>query len=331
VRHPDATGPRDLIPGRGPVRPSLPRAVRHHEEPVSATTSPAEHSAFARSLPGILAMSAAMALFTANDTLVKLAAADLPASEIMALRGLFATLVVGTLVLHRLGVRAFRAVMRPPVLIRSLFEAIVAFAYISAIATAGIAETTAVLQLSPIFLTLAGVFVLGERVSGRAWIAILAAFAGVMLIVKPDVSGIDLPTTLALVCALFVAIRDFFTREIDPTIPSLVVTLAATLSVPALGLALAPMDHWQVPTLGQVALLAGAAVFVGVGNVFIVLAYRSGGEISVISPFRYCVVLWALLSSVLVFDVLPDALALGGTAIVVGAGLYLWHVGRFAR
>lgn len=269
----------------------------------------------------------AMALFVGNDTLVKLAAARLPASEIMALRGLIAVMLVASLVLRSDRFYALRDLARGSVILRGLMEGAIAFTFICAIATASLGQVNTILQVSPLLITVGAAWLLRERVGKSLWLATLTAFAGVVLVIQPGLQGIEGSTMLALLSAVLVAIRDLYTRRIDAKIPSLVVTLASTLSVPLIGLALTPLlSPWLWPTPAETALLVGAGCLVATGNVFIVRAFRSGGEISVISPFRYSVVLWSLLSSLLVFGEPTNLVALVGTAMIVGSGLFVWRV-----
>ena len=102
---------------------------------------------------GIFAMLAAMTLFTANDTLVKIAAADLPPGQIMAVRGVFAVLLVFALVIGRSEARHLREVRQPVVLLRAVLEAVVAFLFITSLSRLPIANANAILLTAPIIPT----------------------------------------------------------------------------------------------------------------------------------------------------------------------------------
>lgn len=279
-----------------------------------------------RTVRAILALSLAMALFVCSDTLVKLAAARLPASEIMALRGAIGTPLVVLLVWRTGGFGAFRFLARRPVIVRGLLESAIVLTFILAVTHASLGQVNTILQLSPLLLTVAAIWLLGEQVGASLWLATLTGFLGVVLVVQPGLDGIDLATGMAVLSAVFVAGRDLYTRGIDERIPSLVVALGTTMAVPLVGLAITPLlEPWLWPTSVETGLLAAAACFVTLGNVFIVLAFRGGGEIAVISPFRYSVVLWSLLSSVFVFGDMLNTLALVGAALIVGSGLFVWR------
>jgi drug/metabolite transporter (DMT)-like permease len=71
-------------------------------------------------------------------------------------------------------------------------------------------------------------------------------------------------------------------------------------------------------------LLAGSAVLVTAANISIIRAFR-GTDVTVVSPFRYFGVLWALLLGFLIWRDTPNMLAMAGTMLIVGSGLYTMH------
>jgi drug/metabolite transporter (DMT)-like permease len=204
-------------------------------------------SSVAANRRGILAMLAAMTLFTANDTLLKLASDALAPGQIMAVRGLFASLFALGLVTAFGEWRRLPAIASPLVLLRAGFEAATAFLYITALAHLPLANITALLLASPILMTLLTVMLGMERVGPRRWAAILAGFAGVLAIVRPSVEGFNLYAGLALASAFMVVGRDFTTRLIGGRVPSAVVTLSTTASVTAAGFALGLTEEWRAP------------------------------------------------------------------------------------
>lgn len=272
---------------------------------------------------GIVAISIAMALFVVNDAFMKLASERLPSSEVMVIRGIGASAGLVLAVLWAGGSRSIAGIGHPLVVVRATLEAIVAILFLSALADLPLAEITAILQLSPLLMAGAAVLVLGERVGWGRWTAIAAGFGGVLLIVRPTWEGIETPQLLALSCILLVVCRDLLTRRIGTAVPALAVTLASTVSVVVGGLAFSLLQTWYWPTTWELQLLLGAAVLLAVANFLMVIAFRDGGDVTVITPFRYSVILWALSSGWLIWGDVPDALALVGTAVIVGSGLYI--------
>lgn len=273
---------------------------------------------------GILAMLAAMTLFTLNDALLKLAAADLPAGQIMAARGVFGSLIALALVLATGEARRLRELRSPIVAARALVEGAVVFTFITALGHLPLANVTAILQATPIVLAVLAVLLGLERVGWRRWAAILVGFAGVLLVVKPSPGGFNLFAGLALVSATLVAVRDLVTRYIGGHIPTVVITLATTVLVTLLGCALSAAEEWRPLSSTAVLLLGLAALFVTFGNLAIIEAFRVG-EMAVVSPFRYAVILTSLAAGFAVFGEVPDPISVAGIALIVLSGLYTIH------
>ncbi|KAA2238227.1 DMT family transporter [Salinarimonas soli] len=273
---------------------------------------------------GILAMCAAMALFVTNDALLKLATATLPTGQIMTVRGLFATVLAMGLVLSMREAAGLRGLRQPVVLARAGLEALVAFLYITSLAFLPLANITAILQATPIIMTLIAVAFGLERVGWRRWSAIGVGFCGVLLVVKPDPARFDVYALVALLSAAGVAVRDLITRRIGGHVPSSVVTLSTTTTVGLSGAVIGIPEVWQPLGTGQIALLAAAAAFVTAGNLCIIVAFRRA-DVAVVSPFRYTIVAMAIGLGYLLFGELPDLLAGAGIGLIAGSGLYTIH------
>ncbi len=273
---------------------------------------------------GILAMCAAMACFVGNDTLLKLATATLPPGQIMAVRGVFASTLAVAIVVALRETRRLPALAHPVVLVRAGLETMVAFSYISALAFLPLANITAILQATPILMTLIAVALGLERVGWRRWTAIGVGFAGVLLVVKPNPAAFDAYALVALLSALGVAVRDLVTRRIAGDVPSIVVTLSTTTAVGLAGLVIGLREAWAPLHARELMLLAGAAAFVTLGNLCIIVAFRRAA-VSVVSPFRYTVVAMAIALGYLVFGELPDLFAAGGIVLIALSGLYTIH------
>jgi drug/metabolite transporter (DMT)-like permease len=274
--------------------------------------------------PAILAILTAMALFTGNDTFTKLAAVHMPAGQIMAVRGAFAILLALVLVIATGEMRHLRESLSPVILVRALLEGAIAFTFLTALGYLQLANITAIMQATPIMITLLTVILGLEMVGWRRWSAIAVGFAGVLLIVKPSLSGFNVYAGLALLSAALVAARDVVTRSIAGHVPTVIVNLSATVIVTILGFALALREEWQPVSAQETGMLGAAAVLVTLGNLAIIKAFRIG-EMSVVSPFRYAVILTSLTVGYFVFGELPDLVSILGILLIVASGVYTIH------
>ncbi len=285
-------------------------------------------------LRGALYMTIAMAAFTINDSLMKAATSTLhlPLWQAIATRGL---LTLGPLILigRMTGGIRFRMPRRDAVAVglRSIGEVASTLTFLAALVHMPLANLSAIMQSLPLAVTLAAWVFLKEPVGWRRLLAICVGFGGVMLIVRPGPSGFDHWSLLALVSVAFVVLRDLSTRQLTKAVPSSTVAIAASASVTITALVLSLIDGWVMPSLGQMALLAGAAASLVVGYNYVVMVMRVG-DLGFVAPFRYTSLLVALVLGWLVFGTFPDMLTLAGAALVVGSGIFtLWREQRVRR
>lgn len=284
-----------------------------------------DHSAHhAANMRGIVAVLVAMALFVLSDSVVKLAGEMMPATEIMALRGLMAVLLMGSVAAAIVDRTKWHLIAQVRVVVRAVIEAVVAALFLVALPHLPLADITAIQQVTPIVLTVLSALVLKEVVGWRRWLAVVAGFIGVLLVIQPTAEGINVFALSALACAALVAVRDIVTRGLDPAIPTVLVSFTTTLSVCLAGFAGSPLEIWSLPTPFGFALLAASAVLVSSANIFIIRAFR-GTEVSVVAPFRYAGVFWAIVLGFAIWGHIPNGLAIGGTVLLVASGLYIMH------
>ena len=275
-------------------------------------------------------MMLSMAGFVLNDTLMKTLSSDLPMFQAIFLRGLVATTLIGALAWHR------RALWYRPsgtaakiIGLRVVGEIGATVCFITALFNMPIANATAILQVNPLAVTLGAALFLGEAVGWRRYSAIVIGFLGVMLIVRPGSDGFTIYSVHALSAVVFFVLRDLATRRLPAAVPSLFVTVVSSVAVTMMAAMMTSTGSWEPVTAVQIAVLALAAVFVLVGYLFGVMTMRIG-DIGFISPFRYTILIWAIILGIVVFGDMPDGLTLLGSAIVILTGLYAFHRERAA-
>lgn len=273
---------------------------------------------------GIVAMVLAMALFICNDTLVKYAGQSLPAGQIVLLRGLAVTLWISLMAAALGALRQWRLALAPAVLARAALEATATFVYLAALFHLPIANATAINLSIPLLLTVLAVLLLREKVGWRRWSAVAAGFLGVLLVVQPTPSGFNWYALVALAATVLHAFRDLTTRRIPPHIPSVLVTLTSATMVTMGGGALSLAEDWT-PLSWSIAGLLLAASLLLTGAYYLLIEGMRQGELSVIAPFRYVGILWALLLGYAVWGDVPNAVAGAGIVILVASGVYIFH------
>jgi S-adenosylmethionine uptake transporter len=270
---------------------------------------------------GILFMLAAVTGFILNDTFVKLASADIPVPQIIVLRSLIALPPV-ILFCWRQGLLANVWAFRDRLLWwRTFGEIGGTVTYLSALARLDIANITAIAQTNSLAVTAAAALFLREKVGIRRWSAIIIGLFAVLLVIRPGMEGFSAWSLLALASVAFVVLRDLSSRAMPLSVHPLTVTILSLIVLIPVGLAMSLFEPWEAVTLRAFLYCAGSALTLSVAYVLIVQAMRFG-EISVVAPFRYTFLLWAIVIQVVVFSIWPDGLTLIGSAILVVTGLY---------
>ncbi|MEZ5851321.1 MAG: DMT family transporter [Hyphomicrobiaceae bacterium] len=275
-------------------------------------------------LRGILAILASATGFVINDALVKLATQHLPSGQIIVLRGLMSTVMLAIAAAHLGSMRSPRVLLQPAMLIRLFASASATVCIVGALRHLPLPTTSAILQVTPLVVTAGAAILLGAHVGWRRWTASIVGFCGVLLILRPGGEGFVVEAWLAVLALFFTSTRDLTTRFIDHSVPSLFVAAATSGVITLVGATMLPFETWVPLTRHTFALLAGAAIAVNFAYYLGIVAMRTG-EIPVVAPFRYALILLALLLGYLVWGHVPDQTSMLGMAVVTGAGLYLLH------
>ena len=272
-----------------------------------------------------LLMVGSMAFFTINDAFMKFVGATIPLAQALGLRGALATVLIFLLCVALQGLR-FDLTRLDWMLIgaRALTEIGAAFFFLSALFRMPIANVTAVLQVVPLVVSLGAWLVFRERLGWRRILAILLGFVGVLLIVKPGLAGFSVWSVYALVAVVCVTARDLVTRKMSADVSSLTVTFVTAVMVTLVFGGFAMTQEWTPMRPLEWASLLGATVFI-VGAYYCSVQVMRVGEITVVAPFRYTALLWALVLGFLFFGEWPDALTVVGAMIIVAAGLFSLH------
>lgn len=280
---------------------------------------------------GSLIMMGSMAAFTFNDVVLKTLSGDIPLFQAIFIRGCFVTTALLAFVIWK-GWFDLRHSARDWGLIalRTLGEICATMTFLWALFNAPIGSVTAVLQATPLVLTLAGAVILKEPVGWRRYGAILVGFFGVMLIVKPWASSFNPYVLFAVATLGFIVVRDLPTRRLSRSVPSIFVALMASVAVTTTGAIGTMSREWVAMDASDILTLAGAASFLLVAYVLAVSVMRVG-DMAVVQVFRYTAIIWALLLGYLVFGERPSPLTLIGAAIVVTMGVYTFYRERQVR
>lgn len=271
---------------------------------------------------GMICMVLAMALFAANDAGTKYAVKSVPVSEVMFLRGGFALAFLMAVLWWRNEFRDMPKIFDWQVSLRGFAEAANGVLLISALAFIPLGNVITIIQLVPFLMTVIAAATLGENVGWRRWLAVGAGFVGVIFVVKPATGAFDAASLFALTATFTILLRDMLARSIGGRVPAFVVALASILAGILVGAAGATFQAWQIPDAMTLLSCSASGICLVLAQYFIVLAYRDT-ELSAVAPFRYSIVLFAVIYGFVFFREIPDVWSFAGMTIMILAGLYM--------
>ncbi|MCB4454936.1 DMT family transporter [Leisingera sp. McT4-56] len=273
-------------------------------------------------LRGSLLMVLAMAAFALEDMFIKSATASLPVGQILILFGLGGMIIFAAMARAQGHTPWHPGFGTRPMLWRSLAEVVGRLCFTLAIALTPLSSASAILQATPLVVAAGAVVFFGETVGWRRWLAIGLGFAGVLLILRPGLSGFEPASLFAVAGTLGFAGRDLATRAAPKDMSNnqlgfLGFAMLVVAGIIALGWTGGAV--WPAPRNW---LDIAAATVIGVIAYNALSGAMRAGEISVIAPFRYTRLVFAMVLGVLVFGERPDALTLIGSAVIVGSGVF---------
>ena len=273
-------------------------------------------------LKGILFMILAMAGFAFEDLFIKMLSTYFPISEVIIILGFTGTVVFLIIALLQRAPIIHKDLLNKHVIIRTICELLGAVFFVTAIALTPLSSATAILQIAPLLVTIGAVIFFKEKVGWRRWTAVFIGFIGVLLIVRPGFEGFMPASIFALLGSVFLAARDLATRAMQVKLPSVTIALYAFIAFGISGILIIPFNSSMViPTSNQILYFIGASAFGVIAYYSLVISSRIG-EMSVISPFRYSRIVFAMLLAIIILEENPDSLTIIGASIVVVSGLY---------
>ncbi len=191
-----------------------------------------------------------------------------------------------------------------------------------------LATVTALNFAMPMFLTALSVPLLGERVGWRRWLAVLAGFAGVLLIVRPwrdNVGGAPLSVVGLVLGGVFAwALTTITIRRLGAAGErNATIVLWYALGSLVISLAIA-LPAWVMPSAREAALLIAAGLVTAAAQWLMTEGYR-GAEATAVAPFEYGAIVHATLLGALLWGEWPDRTSIAGITVLVAAGLYIWQ------
>ena len=272
---------------------------------------------------GIVLMLCGTALFGCGESVVKLLTRHYDTMQIVWGRYVFHAIVF-LAIFARTGIVAQMRTARPWLqLSRSAILLTGTLLFFGALRYLALADAVAINFFAPLLVTAFSIPMLKEQVGIRRWIAILVGFAGVMVIIRPGLGVMHWAAILPLGTAVCYALYQVLTRmagRTDHARTSLFWSAAVGTVVMS---AIVPFG-WTTPDALGWAMMAATGCLFGLGH-YLLIKGLERAPASVLSPFIYSQLIWAVTLGFFVFGDFPDGFSILGALIVTGSGLYVWH------
>src|SRR5215218_9449110 len=292
--------------------------VRSHMS-ILAKISTATDERSAR-LAGIGLMLLAIFMFSFGDALGKFMVATYSVGQLLWLRACAALIVLAPMIWRNRA--AFTRLERPWLqLLRVMLSTLEVAAFFLATVYLPLADVITYYLAGPIFVTAMSAIVLGEKVGWRRWTAILIGFCGVLIALRPSAQTVSWPAMIALGGSLSFALLMLITRSLRAT-PDIVLASSQFAGTFLLGALMSPFG-WVTPSLGSLGLFAAAGC-ISVSALLCVNRSLKLAPASVVVPYQYSMIVWAVMFGYFVFGDVPSAPMIVGAAIIIGAGLYIF-------
>lgn len=271
---------------------------------------------------GILLMMLGIFLFSVNDALGKWLVGTYSVSMVLLFRSFAALVLLAPFIWRDGGLRGLAAAPRPGLqFARVALATIEVGCFYFAVRFLPLADVMTYYLAGPIYVAAMSALILKERIDRRRWAAILVGFAGVVVVLDPSAASLTPPALVAIAGSLIFAVLMIVTRQLRGTKDSALLAFSTTAAMTA-GAVTAPFA-WVPPTARDFALLSLLGIVALVASLCVNRSLKLAPA-SVVVPYQYTMILWAVLFGYLFFGdgLKPNVVA--GAAIIVASGLYIF-------
>src|SRR6056297_1480419 len=273
-------------------------------------------------LKGMAWMTLAMLTFALTDMLIIFSTREVPFGQFLVMFGL------GGAVLFAIWARfqghrwVSPVLLMRPVMLRNVAEILATVSFILALSLIPLSTLSAVIQATPLLVTLGAALFLGEQVGWRRWTAIIVGLIGVLIILRPGGQDFDPFILVAAAATIGLSLRDLATRPVPKTVPTPLLASYSFASVGVAGLAVMTFTGGFVMPDAATSALVLASILMGMAAYFSITAAMRVGDIAVVTPFRYTRLVFAFVIAMFVFGETLDLMTLLGVSVVIATGLY---------
>ena len=256
---------------------------------------------------------------TFNDSMMKLVVNDHPIGQAIFIRSVFVLLLISLLVYRQGGLRVLRIHSRRLQLWSAILLVFPIFLFIYALSQLPLSIATIIFFTNPLFVCLFASIWLGERITWLLGSAVTLGFVGAVLVLNPTSSAFEWVLLAPLTVAVLSAVRELVLRQAMAHETAISTLFYATLAVTVVAACTFPLG-WVAIDGREFGLLALAACGFGLGIYSMTESLRFAPA-SLVAPYKYTAIIWALLLGYLFWSESPTALVWLGTALIITSGV----------
>jgi drug/metabolite transporter (DMT)-like permease len=288
---------------------------------VSGSDFSVPHSRTDNSTHGVLLMSLAAFLWVLHDVISKWVMQDYSIYQVLLLRTIFSLLPIVINLRHEGGMVHLRRSRVWVCLGRGCLAVACFMLFLAALPLMPLTDIFAIVMSAPLLISALSAPLLKEPVGFRRWMAVLVGFSAVLVMVRPGGDIDPLAALLVMGSVITYAFAMILTRRLGTTETAGAMTFYSALVFLAVGLIAAPFT-WVQPTGIAFLLMAATGLLAGSAQYCLTEAFRIAPP-SVVAPFEYTSLLWAMLFGFLVWGDVPTTLVLGSAAVVFASVIYV--------
>lgn len=268
---------------------------------------------------GIVTIIIGLSLAAMTGALMKLLTGDMPPLQVAWMRFVSYFIVIAPFAIWRTGARAWRPPNPKAQVLRGVLLTAGNILFIYGVTGLEYADAIAMIYVYPFIMTLLAPAVLGERPGIAGWLGCAGGFTGVLMVARPEFSGIDIHAALVLGAGCMIALQMLLNRKLGVISDPFVVSMWGAL-IPALALSCAAPFVWVSIGAEQLVIVALMAVTTAASQTLMILA-MSRAKASDLAPFTYTEIASAALIALVMFGTWPDALAAAGIGLIILSGV----------
>ena len=207
---------------------------------------------------------------------------------------------------------------------RSILSIIESGCFVLSFRYLSLADAHSIASLTPVIVVALSAIILKEKVNLKTWIAIFVGFVGVLIIMRPGLSIFDPKSLIPLAAALFLSLYQIVTRKVSEY-DSSETSLFYTSFVGIILMSFLMPFFWQPMQSYSYLLFLGIGIFFSLGIYFQIIAL-SFAKASVVQPFHYTLILWAIILGYIFYNDLPDLPTVIGAIIITLSGIYVLNI-----